>query len=373
MSWHTVEDCIRYWKATDGSRTYYVEVRYNGKRVKKRAGSSLTAARKLRTKLRNDLQEAELHPELLRPGRLRLSEFIKKYTADYLEVKAAKSIRQEKNRLKSIEALIKGDPYIDAITQEEIERLLIGLLKAGRTAATHNRYRSRLNSLFNKAVQWKYRDDNPVKYIERYKENSLGDRYLEFHEFQKLLKACDPDLRALVHIAAVTGIRQGALLKIRWEDIEPDLAFASLRRETTKTEEPRRVRLNSEARGVLESIGQKKSGRVFAFDRFPRKRWDEVRDGLGWGSECKVPRLRSYRFHDLRHCCGSWLVQSGVPLYGVGEILGHKELATTQRYAHLADANLADYMERIRPTTRPNGDATDESEEVTTVANHYQH
>lgn len=369
MSWHTVEDCIRYWQANDGNRTYYVEVRYNGKRIKKRAGNSLTAARKLRNKLRSDLQEAELHPERNRPERLQLSEFVKKYTEDYLETKASGSLRQEKNRLKSIEALRKGDPYVDEIGQEDIERLLTGLLKEGRTAATYNRYRARFNSLFNKAVAWKYRDDNPVKHVERFRERSLGDRYLEYHEFQDLLKACDPDLRALVHFAAVTGIRQGALLRIRWEDIEPDLAFVSLRGETTKTGEPKRVRLNSEARGVLEGIGQRKSGRVFAFDRFPRKRWDEIRDGLGWDSECKIPRLRSYRFHDLRHCCGSWLVQSGVPLYGVGEILGHKELTTTQRYAHLADRNLADYMERIRPTGRPNGDATEESVEVHSAVN----
>ena len=358
MSWHKAEPCIRYWKARDGTRTYYVSVRQGEKRIDRKAGSTLAIARELRAKLQHELARGDIYPEVQKPKRIRLSAFIERYTEDYLKVKAAKSLRQEENRLKNVKKLLDGDPFLDEITAGDIESILAGMLREGRSPATYNRYRSRLNSLFRKAVAWEFLRDNPVEKVERMRERQLGDRYLHPHEFKKLLKACDLDMRPFVHIAALTGIRQGALLALRWEDIEPDLAFVTVRGETTKTGEPRRVPLNAEARGVLQERGPKMRGKLFPFDQWPRKQWDEIRDGLGWGKECEIPRLRSFRFHDLRHCCGSWLAMAGVPLLTTGKILGHKVLATTQRYAHLSDASLADAMEKIGPISGCNGAVT---------------
>ena len=58
--------------------------------------------------------------------------------------------------------------------------------------------------------------------------------------------------------------------------------------------------------------------------------------------------LARWRFHDLRHCTASWLVMAGVSLPIVAKILGHKELTTTQRYAHLLDSSLVDAIDRIQ-------------------------
>ena len=57
------------------------------------------------------------------------------------------------------------------------------------------------------------------------------------------------------------------------------------------------------------------------------------------------------RFHDLRHSCGSELVRSGVSLYVVQRILGHKSPRMTQRYAHLRDEALAQAVEKLSGTT----------------------
>ncbi len=301
MSWHKAEPCIRYWKSRESTRTYYVSVRQGDKRIDRKAGSTLAIARELRAKLQHELARGDIYPEERKPKRIKLSAFIERYTEDYLKVKAVKSSRPEESRLKNVKELLDGDPFLDEITTGDIESLLAGMLREGRSAATYNRYRSRLNSLFRKAVAWGYRLDNPIEKIERMRERLLGDRYLLPHEFKKLIEACDPDMRPFVHIAALTGIRQGALLAIRWEDIEPDLAFVTVRGETTKTGESRRVPLNVEVRAVLQELGPKRRGKVFPYDRWPRKQWDDIRDGLGWGSDCDIPRLRSFRFHDLRH------------------------------------------------------------------------
>ncbi|WP_248842809.1 tyrosine-type recombinase/integrase [Lysobacter antibioticus] len=66
--------------------------------------------------------------------------------------------------------------------------------------------------------------------------------------------------------------------------------------------------------------------------------WNQAREKLG--IDC--------RWHDLRHTCASWLVQAGVPLHTVAEILGHSSMAVTKRYVHLAPKHLADAMAKLR-------------------------
>lgn len=170
-----------------------------------------------------------------------------------------------------------------------------------------------------------------------------------------------------MHLAALTGIHKSALMALKWGDIEPDLAFVTVRGETTKTGEPRRVPLNAEAREVLREYGLQLRGKVFPFERFPWEEWYEVRDRMGWGKDCEIPRLRKFRFHDLRHCTASWLVMAGASLLQTAKILGYKELATTQRYAHLSESSLADAMEKISPISGRNIATTGKSAESESV------
>lgn len=110
-------------------------------------------------------------------------------------------------------------------------------------------------------------------------------------------------------------------------------------------------------------------GKVFPFERFPWEEWYDVREGLGWDESCEIPRLRKFRFHDLRHCTASWLVMAGASLPQTAKILGHKELATTQRYAHLSESSLADVMEKIHPISGRNIATTGKSAESESAVN----
>jgi site-specific recombinase XerD len=66
-----------------------------------------------------------------------------------------------------------------------------------------------------------------------------------------------------------------------------------------------------------------------------------------WRNVSKAAKLADFKFHDLRHSFASKLVQSGVDLYAVKELLGHSELSMTEKYSHLAPDNLRAAVERV--------------------------
>ena len=59
-----------------------------------------------------------------------------------------------------------------------------------------------------------------------------------------------------------------------------------------------------------------------------------------FGTACERAGITDFRFHDLRHTCAAWLVQAGVPLTEVRDVLGHSTIKMTERYAHLAPENV---------------------------------
>jgi len=160
--------------------------------------------------------------------RIRLHKFMDLYIEDYLKIKDARSWKREMGRIRRILEYF-GDPWVDKIYTDDLEHFLADLQRSGLQPATINRYISRLGSLLKRAMAWGFRDDNPVVTIENLREPKMGDRYLEDSEYQILLDACDPCLRALVVVAANTGIRRGELMTLRWEDVDFDNAQLVIR------------------------------------------------------------------------------------------------------------------------------------------------
>ncbi len=280
-----------------------------------------------------------------RKPRMRLFDFIPIYIECYLKIKDARSLSTELGRVRKIKEHF-GDVLVDAIDTLAIEGFLAELSRTGRQPATVNRYHARISSMMRRAMVWGYRDDNPAERIERLKEPTLGDRYLEPEEFHQLIAACHPEIRPLVLIAAQTGMRRGELMSLRWDDINWQGRCLIVRAQNSKTGEGRIVPLNAGVMRTLNNLDRHESGYVLPFEHFPRYRWEQARRKLGW-DRTDNPRLRDWRFHDLRHLAGSLMVMADVPLSKIAKILGHKQLITTQRYAHLADRSLFEAVEKI--------------------------
>jgi integrase len=102
------------------------------------------------------------------------------------------------------------------------------------------------------------------------------------------------------------------------------------------------VPLNETVLACLKTLPnfEKQTGPIFVNQRHPDK---PVRSNDHWFLKALAKaEIKNFKFHDIRHCYATTLVQLNVPLHRVAKLLGHKSLAMTLRYAHLAPSQLAD-------------------------------
>jgi len=162
-------------------------------------------------------------------------------------------------------------------------------------------------------------------------------RWLRPEEAVRLLEACrqskNSDLVNLVEFALFTGMRQGEILSLKWQQVERACGVVALEADQTKTDEARQVRLNARSDAVLAR--RWKDGAEYVFES---QNWSHYQSA--WEAAVRRAKIMNFRFHDLRHTFASWLVQKGRPLKEVQEALGHRTLTMTLRYAHLSADNL---------------------------------
>jgi integrase len=214
-----------------------------------------------------------------------------------------------------------------------------------RGPATYNRMRALISAVFKFAIARHYLTTNPVKNVPSKTENNKRVRYLSDDERKALLdavRACQwPKLHLLVMLAITTGARQGELLGLRWTDI--DFKAKTARLATTKNGEPRVLTLPTPAIEALTPFREVGGALVF-----PGKHPNKPFCFRKLSNEALVRAgIEDFRFHDLRHTAASYLAMNGATLFEIGEVLGHKSVETTKRYAHLSTEHKADLTERV--------------------------
>ena len=217
-------------------------------------------------------------------------------------------------------------------------------------AELHHKYRNKpyqanrtlgvLSKMFNLAEIWGLRPDgsNPYRHVPKYREVKR-ERYLADVELLRLGQVLSDFERdgseslfivAAFRLLILTGCRLGEIQTLRWDYITPK----GLQLPDTKTG-ARRIPLPDAARAVLEALPRLEAnpyviaGKVegqYATDL--QHPWQRIRTRAD---------LQCVRIHDLRHTYASNAVSSGMPIQMVGRLLGHTQLQTTMRYAHLAD------------------------------------
>ena len=172
--------------------------------------------------------------------------------------------------------------------------------------------------------------------MKRLKGETKRVRYLLPDEIQTLLSNCDGLLRGLlkplVTVALHTGARKGELQNLKWPQVDFEQGIISLL--DTKNGERRDIPMNETVKATLKAMERTSE---FVFPNRNGKRIDDAQVQISFCKAIERSGIEDFHFHDLRHTFASNLVmQEGVDLNDVRELLGHKKMAMTLRYAHLS-------------------------------------
>lgn len=204
-----------------------------------------------------------------------------------------------------------------------------------------NKLRDLLSKMFNLAIQWGWRSDNPVKGVEKYKEYKRH-RWLNDEEVQRLWPILDeyPNQKVsnALRLLLLTGSRRNEVLHATWDQFDLEKAVWTKPAHTTKQRRMEHLPLSRRTIDILKHMKEEATSAFLFPGQIPGKPLQEIKKA--WNTIRKKAEIPDVRIHDLRHTHASHLVSSGLSLSIVGKLLGHTQASTTQRYAHLADEPL---------------------------------
>ena len=203
--------------------------------------------------------------------------------------------------------------------------------RAKVSGSTVNRELALLKRMFNLAITWDlFLAANPVRKVKFFREFNIGLRVVSSEEEKDLLQNASPYLQDLIRFALNTGLRIGEIFSLRWSNV--DLKRGLLAVFAAKTEKIREVPMNSETRQVLEAWWLGKKSEVVFYNPETGKPFVDLK--AGFALACGKAGISGVTWHTLRHTFASRLVNSGVDIVTVKELLGHSSLSVTMRYAH---------------------------------------
>lgn len=233
-----------------------------------------------------------------------------------------------------------GTRYLDEISRIDIVRMHADRRASGAAPGSANRLLIMMRYIFNLALRWEVPGikGNPTKNVPLMAEDNKKERYLNEDEARRLYGAvCESEntmLQYIVPMLILTGARKREVLDAKWEDFDFDRRLWRI--PTTKLGKPRHVPLSDGVMNLLSSM-ERKGDWVFAN---PKTNKPFVSIFCAWNTARTKAGLSDVRVHDLRHSFASLLINSGRSLYEVQKLLGHTQVKTTQRYAHLAPETL---------------------------------
>jgi len=340
--------------SSNGAANYRVKIRLKGFPVQSATFERITDARKWAQQTESAIREGR-HFKTTEGKRHTLAELIDRYIRNVLPHKP-KSAYDQTRQLKWWSAEI-GSHALSDVTPSLIaqyrDKLSGGITRHGkpRAPATVNRYLAALSIVFTTAVkEWGWVDDTPMRKVTKGKESRGRVRFLSDDERPRLLKTCkassNPYLYPVVVLALSTGMRQGEIMRLTWDDVDLNRGRAILHE--TKNDERRAVAITGHALGLLKELS--KVRRIDSNFLFPAN-GNNPRKAMNlrapWEAALKRADVEDFRFHDLRHSAASYLAMNGASLAEIAEVLGHKTLQMVKRYAHLSEGHTAKVVESM--------------------------
>ncbi len=244
-----------------------------------------------------------------------------------------------------------GNRVADTITPKEIGEWLSEMADEHEwTPATFNRHKAVISKAYKIGMQNSHVSTNPARFVPQRKESIGRIRFLTEDEETRLRAAIMEHRPHCIHqldVALNTGMRKGEQFTVTWPQVDFKHEFIHL--EQTKNGSSRYVQLNETVLASLEALRAEHKARKLDFDTlFFDRRNDSIKDPREWfANACDEAKVKGVTWHTLRHTFASRLVMAGVDLKTVQELMGHKTIAMTARYAHLAPGHLKDAVNRL--------------------------
>ncbi len=337
-----------------GSKAFVLDYRARGRQRRMTIGNypdwSVAAARAAARDLKREVDRgrdpmAERHADRGAPTIQNLWE---RYQTDYLPRKAVRTQADERSMWQKIILPAIGKMKVTDVTHEDVQALHRQITTKRGTPVRANRTIEVLRTAFNLSIRWKWRPDNPAAGIQ-WNPEEKRTRYLSQQELARLSMALAEHHERVsadaIRLMMLTGARRGEVLNARWDMFDLGASLWIKPSSHTKQRREHRVPLSTP---VLALLARLKEGEVGPYV-FPGKSPDQPLTDVKrtWESVCKKAKIEDARIHDLRHAFASLLVSRGASLPLIGALLGHTQIATTSRYAHLYDQPLREAAELV--------------------------
>lgn len=224
------------------------------------------------------------------------------------------------------------------------------------TPVRANRCGEMLRKMFNLAIKWKMRADNPALDFHR-RDEVERETFLSLPQIEALAdylgRVEDQRAAGIVRLCMLTGCRLGEARCARFDQFNLDLGIWTKQAAQTKQRKVHRLPISADTAALVrlrrEAVpadcpwlfpGDVEGQPVTEIRRF----WRHLQEAID---------LEGVRLHDLRHTFASLLVSGGASLEIIGKLLGHTQAKTTQRYAHLMDSPLRAGVDAVGGLLRP--------------------
>ncbi len=311
--------------------TWYISYYFNNQQIREKVGREADGVTKKSAEKALMSRQGDVVQ-----GRFKLEKTIKpigfnKFIKTYLEYSRTNryesSFQRDICSFKNLQTCF-GNKHLRDITPWLVEKYKAKRKKKVKPA-TVNRELWTLKNILKKAVEWGKLKSNPIENVKPLKVQNVRLRFLMGEEISRLIEACAPHLKPIVIVALNTGMRRGEIFNMRWDQVNFPAGVIHIER--SKNGERREIPMNEYLVNTLQEMDR--SGEYV----FPSK------NGLPFNNVKRSYRralndtgITNFRFHDLRHTFASNLVMAGIDLATVQDLMGHKSIQMTMRYAHLS-------------------------------------
>jgi len=310
-------------------KMYWIAYRRNGKLFRESTGTTLQREAEYILNCRRKEVKEGRHPEIKKIRNCKIVELAQDYLVWTERQRVYKTKKIWVRQL--VDAF--GNLNVSDLNSRIIEQWQSERLKKNKPS-TVNRLTTCLKHMVNKGVEWGMASEETLKCVRKVKlleENNKRLRFLTVEECKALIDCCASHLRPIVTVALHTGMRRGEILRLKWDQV--DLRHHFILLDKTKNGERREIPINTTLEKLFDSIPRGFESEYVFTDK-EGKPYGEVKHSFQ--TALKKAGIQDFRFHDLRHTFASHLVMAGIDLTSVKELLGHKSLTMTLRYAHLA-------------------------------------